>query len=250
MTIDEAIQKANAGDVDTMVNLGDYYAQHDDYENALIWWRRAAEQGNLSAVHKAFLLDGMMLLASVKIHPDEADDKTFQEISRYAEILRQNTDVDIEPNFTDAKYDYAKSLYHRNEYGTLLSFIRDENQPRFLVIYALALFSFAPTLASGNDDASRYYQAACDMVQAILQSGYTPGNHHNEQLLFIQAVANYSTFIRVGLFDKPDVPASYHILASQTDKLTDSDAQAFLSQALSDYRVKKGLFGTSITYIG
>lgn len=36
MTIDEAIQKANAGDVDTMVNLGDYYAQHDDYENALI----------------------------------------------------------------------------------------------------------------------------------------------------------------------------------------------------------------------
>jgi len=37
MTVDEAIQKANEGDVETMAVLGDYYGQGKDYTNALIW---------------------------------------------------------------------------------------------------------------------------------------------------------------------------------------------------------------------
>ena len=59
MTVEEAIQKANAGDVETMVILGDYYGQNEDYENALVWYRKAAELGNLDSMYKASLIDGM-----------------------------------------------------------------------------------------------------------------------------------------------------------------------------------------------
>lgn len=248
MTVDEAIQKANAGDVDTMVILGDYYGQNKDLDNALIWYRKAAEQGNLNAVHRTFLLDGMTLHSSVIVNPDEEDDEIFREISHYAEILKKYTNVDIEPDFTGCKYAYAESLYCREKYSALLSFVQDEDQPSFVILYALALFGIAPNLSS-RDETSRYYEAACDVVQSVIKSSYIPENQHHEQLFFAKAISIYASIVRIGLSASADIDASYHILTEQIEKLTDEDAKSLLSDELSHYHVKKGFFGTSITYV-
>lgn len=248
MTVDEAIQKANAGDVDTMVILGDYYGQNKDLDNALIWYRKAAEQGNLNAVHRAFLLDGITLHSSVIVRPDEEDDETFREISHYAEILKKYTNVDIEPNYTDCKYAYAESLYWREKYSALLSFVQDEDQPSFVVLYALALFGIAPNL-SNRDETSRYYEAACNVVQSVIKSGYVPQNQHHEQLFFAKAINIYASIVRIGLSANADIAGSYNVLISQIEKLADEDAKSLLNDELSHYRIKKGFFGTSITYV-
>ena len=248
MTVEEAIQKANAGDVDTMVALGDHYGQNNDFDNAMIWYRKAAEQGNLNAVHRGFLLDSMELQANVMVRPSEADDELFQEISQFAKILKKYTNVDISSDYANCKYAYAGSLYRRDENSALLSLVEDETQPAFRILYANALFDIAPNL-SNDDEISRYYDAAYNVVQSVVRSGYVPQDHFYEQLFFARAVSTYVNIVRIGLSASADPAAAYHILAAQLDKLTDEDAKSLLSDALSHYRVKKGFFGTSITYV-
>lgn len=248
MTVEEAIQQANAGDIETMVILGDYYGQNKDYDNALVWYRKAAELGDLNAMYKTFMVDGMCLHTGIIVSPSEEDDEHFREIDHYAGILKNHPQFQIEPNYSECKYAYAESLYRRDEHGALLSLTQDETQPRFGIMYALALLAIGGS-RSNDDEISRYYEAACNVIQVILQSNYTPQDTHHEQLFFVKALSTYSNVIRIGLDKSPDIPASYKILAAQMDRLTNEDAKSLLSDLLSHYRVKKGLFGTSITYV-
>lgn len=248
MTVDEAIQKANEGDVASMVALGDYYGQNKDYNNALVWYRKAAEQGNLQAMYRAFLLDCMALLARVEVHPSESDDAVFHEINRYAKTLQKFTDVDLEPHYTDSKYNYADSLHYRDNYTDLLSLVQDESQPRFRVMYALALNGIAGSL-SNDDEKIEYYKASSDILREVLHSGYIPANDRSEQVHLAIALGTYTDLIRVGMFANADVAGAYHILTSQMENLTNENAKSVLSLVLKHYQVKKGFFGTSITYI-
>lgn len=249
MTVDEAIQKANEGDVETMVILGDYYGQNKDYDNALVWYRKAAELGNLGSMYKTFLLDGMSLHASVIVSPNEDDDEYFREIDHYAGILKDYPQFELEPNYSDCKYAYAESLHRRDELGTLFSLVKDESAPRFRIMYAITLFGIARSCAN-DDDTAQYYEVSCNVIESVLRSGYVPGDAHNEQLSFVRAVSTYASVLRIGLNKNADVAGSYQVLAAQMDKITNEDAQSLLSDQLSHYRVKKGFFGTSITYIG
>ena len=248
MTVEEAIQKANAGDIETMVILGDYYGQNKDYDNALIWYRKAAELGDLNAMYKTFLVDGMCLHAGIIVSTSEEDDEYFQEINHYAGILKNHPQFEIEPNYSECKYAYAESLYRRDEYRALLSLTDDENEPRFGIMYALALLAIGGS-CSNDDEITRYYDGACNVIQSVLQSGYVPQDNHHEQLFFVKAISTYANVLRIGLNKSPNVPAAYQTLATQVDKLTNEDAKSFLSDQLSHYRVKKGIFGTSITYV-
>ena len=248
MTVDEALQKANAGDVDTMVILGDYYGQNKDYDNALVWYRKAAELGNLDAMYKIFLVDGLFLHTSVIVSPDEDDDECFQEIAHYADILNDYPQFKLEPEYSNSKYTYSESLCRRNKYPELLSLVRDESQPRFRIMYANALFSIGGNL-SNESETERYYLNASQIIRSVLQANYIPENHHYEQVHFVEALGVYATMLRVGLGAKADVEASYQVLTAQKEKLTNDDAKSFISDILSHYRIKRGFFGTSITYI-
>lgn len=248
MTVEEAIQKANAGDVETMVILGNYYGQNKDYDNALIWYRKAAEQGNLQAMYRAFSLNCMALHASVIVRPRESDDATFYEIKQYAEILQKYTNVNLEPDYTDSKYAYADSLYYRENCTDLLSLVQDESQPRFRVMHALALNGIAGSLSS-DDEKIQYYKVSSNILREVLHSGYIPADDRSEQVHLAIALGTYTDLIRLGVFANADVSGAYNILISQMENLTNEDARSVLSLALKNYHVKKGFFGTSITYV-
>ena len=51
------------------------------------------------------------------------------------------------------------------------------------------------------------------------------------------------------MFANADVAGAYHILISQMENLTNENAKSVLSLVLKHYQVKKGFFGTSITYV-
>lgn len=248
MTLEDAIQQANAGDVETMVILGDYYGQNKDYDNALVWYRQASERGDLNATYKIFLLDGITLHTSIIVSPDESDDDTFREIDHCVCVLKEYPQFQLEPSYSDCKYAYAESLYRRDELGTLFSLVKDESAPRFRIMYAITLFGIARSCAN-DDDTAQYYEVSCNVIESVLRSGYVPGDAHNEQLSFVRAVSTYASVLRIGLNKNADVAGSYQVLAAQMDKITNEDAQSLLSDQLSHYRVKKGFFGTSITYI-
>mgnify|MGYP004568636859 FL=1 len=246
MTVEEAIQKANAGDIETMIILGDYYGQNKDYDNALIWYRKAAELGDLTSMYKAFLIDGMTLFITDSASPD--NDDYFQEINHYASILKNHPQFEIESNYSECKYAYAESLYYRNKYNDLFSLVQNESYPNFRIMYALVLFAFGRN-SSSDAESEQYFLSACKTVHSVLQSDYVPEDHQREQVRFVQALVTYASVLRLGLNKSPNVPGSYQILAAQMDKLTNEDAKSFLSDQLSHYRVKKGIFGTSITYV-
>ena len=248
MTVDEAIQKANEGNVASMVALGDYYGQNEDYENALVWYRKAAELGNLDSMYKASLIDGMFLHASVIVSPNEDDDEYFREIDHYAGILKNYPQFKLEPDYSNSKYAYAESLYRRNKYTELFSLVRDESQARFRIMYANTLFAIGRNL-SDESETERYYLNASQVIRSVLQANYIPEDSQYEQVRFVAALGVYASIIRIGLNKNADVAGSYQVLASQMDKLTNDDAKSLLSDQLSHYRFKKGIFGTSITYV-
>lgn len=247
MTLEEAIRLANNGDTNTMVVLANYYAGNQDYEDSLVWSRKAAQAGDLNGMYLTFLTDTLMLSTSVIISPDEDDDAYFREIEQYADFLKSHSNFDLEPSYSDSKYSYAESLYRREKYSPLLSLVQNEQQGRFRVMYALALFAASSSLS--DDQKAEYYEHAAQVIQSVLDSGYVPAKAHHEQVQFIHALGTYSSILRIGLTSKPNVSAAYQILAAQRNNLTEEDAISFLSDLLSHYRVKKGFFGTTITYV-
>jgi len=199
-------------------------------------------------MYRAFLLDCIILHTSVTVHPNESNDTIFHEINQYAEILQKYTDVDLEPEYTDSKYAYADSLHYREKYKDLLSLVQDESQPRFRIMYALALSGIKDSL-SNDTEKTQYYKVFSNIIREVLHSGYVPEDSRSEQVHLALALGTYTELIRIGMFANADIAGAYQILTSQMENLTTEDAKSILSFVLKHYQVKKGFFGTSITYV-
>ena len=72
MNVDEAINLANQGNAESMLDLGSYYYDQGEYHNARDWYCKAAENGLLQAMVPAALLTGMVVRATRKISGGDA----------------------------------------------------------------------------------------------------------------------------------------------------------------------------------
>ena len=50
----ELLEKAIGGDASSQSGLGLYYLQHGDKEQAIVWWKKAAEQNYTGACVKFY----------------------------------------------------------------------------------------------------------------------------------------------------------------------------------------------------
>lgn len=72
MTLEEAIELANQGNLEVMTTLASYYYDHNEYNEAKAWYCRAAEGGLVQAFIPAALLTSMLSRATRKVSGGDA----------------------------------------------------------------------------------------------------------------------------------------------------------------------------------
>lgn len=266
MTVNEAIQQANAGDVVTMLDLGNHYSRKGDYFEAIKWYQKASDDGNLfGTLRTAYCNEYIIRIFMGRGEWDIA-------LGIFRETFPLLSTLNANPNFLDKEYlpalrtesdngqtyrdEYVKLLtalltdslecnYMLSLYDKIIDDTAEADDPHSLVIRAMALHNLYP------DDApvEKRFDVACkayDILKNIISNGYTVRPVHLDQLLCAQAVVFYANALASGWAEgKKDAEKAYHILTSWRDRFTDDDAKETVSIMLRGIVVKHGIFGTT-----
>lgn len=275
MTLEEAIQKANEGDVETMVRLADHYAENSQFDEAQIWFQKAADCGNPYATFQSisFLLCD---IATDMCHAVCRQDSTAlweraldtcehtlhycgqlvdtskpENIAFFKRTFGDGTTVldSFQEKYNELSFRKAQCLLEIGCLDRVIRYTDDETAPKFTMLRALALYNQAVTSTSDALEALPLLEKASELWQSVFNSNYAPSDDQTEQLEFARSVFLYAGRIRTDANSRENIEASYQLLATQIQKVTEPNGRKFLEKALSHYQVEKGFFGTSITYV-
>lgn len=276
MTVEEAIQKANAGDVDMMNTLADYYyKEEDNTSEAIIWLRKAADCGSLVAAYKAIILINLtaaidMAHAVTRKNSTELwksalsncnlglsycgklvdGSKTENVLFLQRELSEGRTCLDaVVEEYHTLSFRKAQCFLELEQYDSVINYTDDETAPNFMMLRGLALYNQALTDTSDELESHRILEKANEVWQSTFTSDYAPTDDQTEQLEFARSVFLYSSNLRHGIGCNENVEVSYQLLVAQIQKVIEPNGRKLLEKALSHYQVKKGFFGTSITYV-
>lgn len=87
MTIQEAIERANGGDVEAMVALGDYYSQEKAWSESLKWYETGAVQGSLYCIIQSMTLSSMSITAAKSLPDKDWMMESSEKCGKYANML-------------------------------------------------------------------------------------------------------------------------------------------------------------------
>ena len=266
MTVNEAIQQANAGDVVTMLDLGNHYSKKGDYFEAIKLYQKASDAGNLFGTLRTAYCNEFI----IRVFMGRGEWEIARGIFR--ETFPLLGDLNANPNFLEKEYlpelrtESDNEQTYRDEYVKLLNallidsleceymlslydkIIDDTNEvddPHLLVIRAKALESLYP------DDApvEKRFNVACkayDILKNIIPNGYTLRPVHLDQLICAQAVIFYANALITGWAEgKKDIEQAHHILTAWRDRFTDEDAKETVSIMIRGIVVKHGIFGAT-----
>lgn len=124
MTLEEAIQEANSGNIDAMNQLGHYFRQEHEMAKALEWFRRSAEAGSIRGAFDALPIARQMAIASEDVDDDEAFSKWSLAFDLCQQILNSNEDgplADLSKRvaadfFPEIIFGTGRTLYELKEY--------------------------------------------------------------------------------------------------------------------------------------
>lgn len=275
MTIEEAIQQANAGDVETMVRLADHYAENSQFDEAQIWFQKAADCGNPYAAFQSisFLLCDLATdMCHAVCHQDSTalwehaldtcehtlrycgqlvDTSNPENLALFKRTFGDGTTVldSFKEKYNELSFRKAQCLLEIGYFDRVIRYTDDETAPKFIMLRALALYNQAVTGTSDALEALPLLEKASELWQSVFNSNYTPSNDQTEQLEFARSVFLCAGRIRSDANSRENVEASYQLLVTQIQKVIEPNGRKFLEKALSHYQFKKGFFGTSITYI-
>lgn len=166
MTIEEAIQLAESGDIGAMISLGDYYVQQktgDGIEKAAGWYEVAAKKNIVYAIHMTVLCKKMLAYAGLQIaEHDEFGTKfameDWKDVYNWAAKELECINAEIEGskkiniddainNFTDASYFYALTCYWAERFSDVTELLSDLHDTRSRILYGAALIQLAESNA-------------------------------------------------------------------------------------------------------
>lgn len=166
MTIEEAIQLAENGDIGAMISLGDYYVRQNTGESisqAADWYVAAAKNNDVYAIHMTVLCKKMLAYAGLQIadhHEFGAkfamDDwkevyhwaaKELECINAEAEGAQKINVDDALNNFTEASYFYALTCYWADRFSDVTELLSDFDDTRSRILFGAALIQLAESNA-------------------------------------------------------------------------------------------------------
>lgn len=247
MNIEELITKANAGDVDAMLQLVNIYIDKKDWNEAIDWADKAADGGNVNAMYKSVNLHSMRMHSLVAmgmlngLMPDDA-----RAVQQNAAVLLgacQKGLIDLNDDIyshllsalQDGMYYEAVSCYYSepSNYDQIIHLLKDVDSAREQFLCGCALFD-----TKQYDEAMKKLNAAYQDQEYIVAEKKTP-----EEGIFATAMHIFSEMERInGNLDRAVV-----ILNSAIGGVSEEEMKAHLRMELGKYQ-KKMLGGWK--YIG
>ena len=265
MNVDEAIQQAEAGDVEAMVQLGNYYSTKHDYIEANNWYLKASDAGDLFGTLRALYCSEWYMRTFMKIHAWEGSITALQDALRLSDIL-DSSDGFLELPYPDSRRtepenaktyraEFTRLLenlrfnnfavnYFNGEYEKIINSTTYEENPRILIIRALAFREL-----HFNDDISDHIRdrnVAYEILKSIFRSSYEVRPTLFDEFLWADAVSYYAYCLASGWnpngTEKPK--KAYLLLTDWKNQLSTKEAKEIISKRQNQFIVKQGIFGT------
>ena len=164
MTIEEAIQLAENGDIGAMMALGQHYFQQNTGEGiskAAEWYEAAAKQNVVLAIHLTVICKKILAYAGLQIAEHDEFGAQFamndwKEVYDWAakELECINAEVegteklnidDALNNFTETSYFYALTCYWADRFCDVTALLSDFDDTRSKILFGAALIQLAET---------------------------------------------------------------------------------------------------------
>lgn len=242
MNTNEIIQKANSGDVDSMMELVSFYTEQKEWNEAIDWADKAAEAGNVNGMYKAAnlhslrmssLLSGGMPFWGVMKEDAQAIQKNagvLLSACRNGHIdLNEDTYSHLLSLFKEALYCEAVTWYSddTNDYERAVHLIKDIDSTREQTLLGLCQFEL-----SQHSEAIRILTTVYNDT-AYVSAKKVPA----EEAIYSTAMFALSVMTRMN----GDLDKAVLILNRGIDGVTDIDMKTPLQKELGRYQKK--MFG-------
>lgn len=268
MTLDEAIKLAENGDVNSMIELGDYYVgtgETGDLRDALNWYKKACETAPdpiqyeshpriAYAYAQACSLMGMFLVAEKQVTGDlKACVDSIAEyykyatklgyINKYRPALTGGMEERIYNNYVSASYWYAMYTFIIGNYVTTKKLLIDtgSEDEKIKLLFAQCVF--------GETDIEVNQQGIFDFYNIVSpfenDEVYAdkPKDRY-EEIVYMANLQGLAEVVRLGIGYQGMIPSdehAYEILCFASTHTQLQSTKDIIDEALSHY--KKSLFG-------
>lgn len=254
MTLEEAKQLAENGDIGAMISLGDYYIQNqktgDDTEEAAKWYEMAARRKVVYAIHMTVLTkkilahSGLLVADKVEYGTKFALDE-WKDVYEWAaeELDCINNNVpgseqikinDAIQNFEEASYYFALCCYWENKYYEASELVSDFDDVRSKILYGAALIQLAQ---KSNEMA----KAVKILESVIFDKGYAAADKYSlEEDVYALAALQLSMLHREA-GSQSDMEFAVTLLSFISSAVKRDNNKQIINKELSRYQKK--LFG-------
>lgn len=248
LTEDELIKKAEAGDVDSMLELANRFynpQSYTDLERSVMWDTKAAEAGNedgmLRIAGANHLLAVMNRIESIQnweasAQFEEAAIKWAKRIEQCDRLVGDQQAI-ISQTISDATYGLGYSFYRMKQYDQSLQALHNLQEPRAHILQGVIYYSKEST----QDNLRRAYYS---LTAIETNSDYLiTQKSEEEELIYTMGTCFLSTFYRCGLDGvvTTDINRAVMLLQRTEKTLQLTNAKEFISKEIKKYAKK--LFG-------
>ncbi len=250
MTIEEIIEKANKGDIECMILLGDSISKNESidtakkFELALPWYEKAAEAGNTNGAYKSMFIHGMYGFAKINIGIwDKAADH-FLKAFGYAKQVLSNPDLDVQVEYSSRQnqqvYCYQLAYCHywmgntKLAYNLSIKSPEAENYVKAKMLGAICAFDI---VAETGADFSVAESLLSIFDTYNLEPVFSTIKDSIEEVVLSRGYIYLSTLYRL----KKDTTKAFNVLTSGKNAIHADGARELLENELIHYKPK--LFG-------
>lgn len=257
MTLEEAKQMAEQGDIGAMCSLGDFYIKQntgDSIEEAAKWYEMAAEKNVIYAIHMTVLSKKILAYAGLQIVDgsemgwdfvkkdwEEVYDWASREMKMLNDEVPGSEQIDRGKaigNYNDAVYHLALCNYQLKNHQVVVSLLKDNNEKRAKVLYGSALFDMA-----NYDNEYEYALQQFKFIDGDVEYASAKKSRYEEKVYTVSALV-LSQLYRQGLGEKgaaPNLEKAVKLLNFVKSYLTNDGMKELVDEELQHYQKK--LFG-------
>lgn len=242
MTLDEAIQAANAGDVEAMYSLGDYYFDNKKYLDAWKWLTLAASQNHMPSAALALLLGDKMAHYYEALPDYEEAYDCWSKCQDCFTVIWENQDApenikeEAKKRLPDILYGLGYTSYCAKNYQGAKEFfelsINIASDKRSAVMLGLCY---------AKDNTAASYEKAYPLLKLFEQNQIDLGNNGVHFLVWMELAYIYRSAgkgLNISVVSN-NMAASYHCVLQAAQ--IPGDCGEFAQEELKKYH--KGFFG-------